>query len=465
MAEKNAIPAEFQDREYRIRRTRNWMLVGLLYSFFYMTRYNFSAIAPSLQEIFGWTKSDLGIFETLLPLVYGLSVVINAPLADRFGGRRAFLFGAIGVVVMNIIFGACAYLVSSPAVWAGSENARQLVTPAQLAGDMSARQVAWLMASLWALNGYFQSFGALSIVKINAQWFHLRERGTFGAIFGVLIRFGLILAFSGAPFIVAYLPWQWAFWIPAGFVFLLFLGNLFFVSETPEEAGFETRDTGDAKLGDDGVRVGVVMVLKRVFTSPTMWLIAVASMMIGFVRRSVVDAWFPVYFKEIHHIGRTDAMYQLAAWGIALLGIAGGFAFGIMSDRVYHGRRAPVVVYGFSGMAVALLLFYASDALSLGPVGAVTSIVLLSFFVNGAHGMIGGAASMDFGGRKAAATAAGLFDGMQYLAGAVTGFAVGWITTNWGWQAWKLWPVPFAVIGALVMLRLWNATPRSSGGH
>jgi OPA family glycerol-3-phosphate transporter-like MFS transporter len=355
--------------------------------------------------------------------------------------------------------------VSSPAVWAGSDSARQLVTPAHLSGDMSARSAAWLMASLWAVNGYFQSFGALSIVKINAQWFHLRERGTFGAIFGVLIRFGLILAFSGAPLIVAYLPWQWAFWIPAAFVFLLFLGNLFFVVETPEDAGFEPRDTGDATLGDGGGKVSVMMVLKRVFTSPTMWMIAIASMMIGFVRRSVVDAWFPVYFKEMHHIGRTDALYQLAAWGIALLGIAGGFAFGIMSDRVYHGRRAPVVVYGFTGMACALLLFYASDALSLGPTGAVVSIVLLSFFVNGAHGMIGGAASMDFGGRKAAATAAGLFDGMQYLAGAVTGTAVGWITTTWGWQAWKLWPVPFAVIGALVMLRLWNATPKSGGGH
>jgi len=178
-----------------------------------------------------------------------------------------------------------------------------------------------------------------------------------------------------------------------------------------------------------------------------------------------VDAWFPVYFKEVHHIGRTDTLYQLAAWGIALLGIAGGFAFGIVSDRVYHGRRAPVVVFGFTGMAVALLLFYGADALSLGPAMAVASIVLLSFFVNGAHGMIGGAASMDFGGRKAAATAAGLFDGMQYLAGAVTGTAVGWITTDYGWQAWKLWPVPFAVIGALVMLRLWNAVPRSGGAH
>ncbi len=464
MADAANMDAVFQDPKYRARRFQNWMLVGLMYSFFYMTRYNFSAVAPSLQEIFGWTKSDLGIFETLLPLVYGLSVVINAPLADRFGGRKAFLFGAVGVIIMNLLFGAFALLVQSPAMWAADGSKVMAAAPVFSIGG-SPTDMAWLMAIIWAINGYFQSFGALSIVKINAQWFHLRERGTFGAIFGVLIRFGLILSFSGAPLIVAYLPWQWAFWIPAGFVFILFLCNLFFVVDTPEEAGYGNLDTGDATVGKEGEVVRVRDVVKKIATSPTMWLIAVASMMIGLVRRSVVDAWWPVYFNEVHGVAKTDLWPQLAAWGIAILGIIGGFAFGISSDRIYKGRRAPVVVFGFVGMAAALLLFYLSDAMGFGPVGAVVSLVILSFFVNGAHGMIGGAASMDFGGKKGAATAAGLFDGMQYLAAAVTGTAVGAITENYGWQVWKLWPLPFAVIGALVMARLWNVMPRGRGGH
>jgi len=92
------------------------------------------------------------------------------------------------------------------------------------------------------------------------------------------------------------------------------------------------------------------------------------------------------------------------------------------------------------------------------------ALMWLSFFINGAHGMIGGAASMDFGGRKGAATAAGLFDGMQYLAAAVNGQAVPWIVAQHGWEAWKLWPMPFALAGALVMARLWNARP-GRGGH
>ena len=439
------VPAVFREPDYRLRRGVNWLTIGVLYALFYMTRYNFSAVAPSLRAAFGWAKHDLGIFETVMPLVYGLSVVINGPIADRVGGKRAFLFGAVGVVLMNFLFGA-AHLV---------------------AGDVSKDSLRLGLAVVWGLNGYFQSFGALSIVKVNAQWFHIRERGTFAAIFGILIRFGLILAFSGAPWIVQLTgKWYWAFWGPAILVALIGLATLLFVKDTPAEAGYPGRNTGEEAVAE-GERVSVVEVLRKVFASKVMWMIAGGSMMIGFVRRSVVDAWWPVYLKEVHGItSGTSLVRQVAAWGIAIMGILGGFAFGISSDRIFGGRRGPVVAIGFGGMAAVLALFYLSDSVGLGVWSAVAWLLLLSFFVNGAHGMIGGAASMDFGGRKAAATAAGLFDGMQYVAGAFVGLAVGYITElPKGWQYWKLWPIPFAGVGMLLMARLWNTLPGSRRAH
>ncbi|MCK9484167.1 MAG: MFS transporter [Candidatus Marinimicrobia bacterium] len=445
---------------YRHRRFQNWIIIGFMYSFFYMSRYNFSAIAPTLQTFFGWTKSNLGVFETLLPLVYGLSVVINGPIADKIGGRKAFLIGAVGVVIMNGLFGFLHILVQTPAIWAD----REIVAEAVLQYGLTKGAVLWLLAIIWAINGYFQSFGALSIVKINAQWFHIRERGTFSAIFGVLIRFGLILAFSGTPLIVKFLPWYWAFWIPAMVVAILFVLTIFFVRDTPAAAGYPELDTGDGTVNYEE-KVKFKEVLAKVFGSKIMWTIAIGSMMIGFVRRGVVDAWWPVYYKEMQGIAGVDFAFQLTAWGIAILGIIGGFAFGISSDRVFKGRRAPVIVIGFCGMVVVLILFFLADLLHLGAIAAAILLASLSFFVNGSHGMIGGAATMDFGGRKAAATAVGLIDGMQYLAGAFVGMLVGWVTTNWGWQAWKLWPIPFAIVGALVMSRLWHVLPKGKSSH
>ena len=47
---------------------------------------------------------------------------------------------------------------------------------------------------------YFQSFGAMSIIKVKAYWFHVRERGVFGAIFGTFISAGAYFAFDWSSF-------------------------------------------------------------------------------------------------------------------------------------------------------------------------------------------------------------------------------------------------------------------------
>ena len=51
-------------------------------------------------------------------------------------------------------------------------------------------------AVLYGLNMLCQSFGAISTIKVKSYWFHVRERGTFGAIFGTLISLGVYFAFD-----------------------------------------------------------------------------------------------------------------------------------------------------------------------------------------------------------------------------------------------------------------------------
>jgi OPA family glycerol-3-phosphate transporter-like MFS transporter len=466
-----ALPSEFTDPAFRARRTQNWVIVGLLYAFFYMSRYNYTATNAQIAELLGWSNKEVGVFETVMPLVYGLSVFFNGPLADRIGGKRAFLIGAAGVFVMNMLFGATFSLVESPAVWAWvtlPTRTHVVTQAAVLASGLTSRSLLVLMATLWGINGYFQSFGALAIIKVNAQWFHVRERGGFAAVFGVLIRLGLILAFSGVP-LIAKLGLRYAFWVPAAFVGVVGILVYRFVASTPADAGFPASDAGDGAGVDDGKPMKLGEVLRKVFASRAAWIVAGASMMVGIVRRTVVDAWYPKFFTETFSVPKTElgsfAPYQVAVWGIAILGIGGGFAFGFSSDRIYGGRRAPVITYGFIGMAVLLALLGAANLAHLGPWVAGLCLMTLSFFVNGAHGMIAGAASMDFGGRKAAATAAGLFDGMQYLASAFVGVGVGALLDKWGWGAWPFAPIPFALVGAGLIATLWNVTPGHRSAH
>jgi OPA family glycerol-3-phosphate transporter-like MFS transporter len=79
------------------------------------------------------------------------------------------------------------------------------------------------------------------------------------------------------------------------------------------------------------------------------------------------------------------------------------------------------------------------------------------------HSMLSGTASMDFGGKKAAATATGMFDGMQYIGGAAVGSGMGWLLETFGWDIWGPSMIGFAMIGAILMLKLWNAVPKGKG--
>src|SRR5438045_557292 len=100
-SQKAASPVVYPELtpEFKQRRTLNWLAVGLLYAFFYTTRYNWTVVSPKIANVLGWQNTQLGVFETMMPIVYAFSVILNGPIADRIGGKKAFLFGAVGVVI------------------------------------------------------------------------------------------------------------------------------------------------------------------------------------------------------------------------------------------------------------------------------------------------------------------------------------------------------------------------------
>src|SRR5215813_8926788 len=68
-------------RAFRRRRILNWLPLGLTYAFLYMGRYNMTV----LKNVQGITQHDFGNIDFWGSLVYGVSFLINGPLADRLG--------------------------------------------------------------------------------------------------------------------------------------------------------------------------------------------------------------------------------------------------------------------------------------------------------------------------------------------------------------------------------------------
>jgi OPA family glycerol-3-phosphate transporter-like MFS transporter len=423
-------------KAYRRRRIINWLPLGLTYAFLYMGRYNINVAKTVLDPETGlalMTKAELGMITVIGTTTYALAFLINGPLADRFGGRKTILAAALGSSFANFGMG---WVLDS-----GYEGS--LVGP---------------LGFLYALNMYFQSFGAVSIVKVNAHWFHVNERGTFGGIFGILISLGLYFAYDwGGPIAESYGA-QWAFYAPTAILLAFAAIDYFLVFDKPSDAGHADFDPGDAKLTEEGERVGVFALAKRMVSNPVILTIILIETCSGFVRGGIMK-WGFIFAKE------TGQGWLSDHWGVYLCiaGIMGGVFAGVISDRVFQSRRGPsaVILYALTSVSVA-----GGAALITSPItGVLVLFGILS--VIGVHGMLSGTASMDFGGRKNAGLAVGLIDGMVYLGFGLQSIILGFVlptgeeqTDPANWRIWLIVILPVAVMGLLLSLRIWNAKPR-----
>lgn len=441
---------------FRRRRLLNWLPLGLTYSFLYFGRYNIK----QFQGI-GLTEVEYGTVFGVGSLVYGLAFLINGPLTDRWGGRTTIMLAAGGAAVANALMGYMA-----------------------LTGNTFGMEPVTAFAAAYALNMYFQSFGAVSIVKVNAAWFHLRERGTFGGIFGILISLGLYFAYDvGRRIVDITAPAegdtaQWLFFIPAILLAVFLFLSFVFVRDTPSDAGHEDFDLGDASSGSSGgEQLGVGRIFIKLLTHPVILVISFIELCSGFLRQAILQ-WGIDFGKGVG-LGK-DFVFE--NWGMVscVAGITGGMFAGAISDHVFGSRRSPV-----SGVLYAIML---AGAIAIVPLFAAPSaigwvIALMSMAIIGVHGMLTATASADFAGKKNTGMAVGIIDGFVYIGSTAQSFIYGALLPESkirdargcmvpnpeannidNWTVWPYAMIPIALVGFLLTLKIWNAKPSKGGG-
>ncbi len=427
--------------EFLARRRVNWIILGLTYAFLYFGRYNLAVAKTSLDQAGLMSNETFGHIFGIGSVVYGCAFLINGPLCDRLGGRTTLLIGAAGSAIANALMGLFLFKRNEIGI------------------DLS---VAFTV--LYAVNMYFQSFGAVSIVKVNSSWFHVRERGMIGGIFGILISLGLYFAYDWNRIILDNLGVNFVFFIPAAVLLVMFVLAFLLVRDTPGKAGLEDFNTGDATSDDKGPALSPVQVFKKLLTNPIIITIACIEFCSGFLRNAIMQ-WGPTVSKVIpaHH---DDFIFN--NWGMVncCAGILSGIFAGIISDHVFKSRRGPVATILYAGLLVGCgCLFAVLHNVMFG-----VTFAFMSLCVIGVHGMLSGTATMDFGGSKNAGIATGIIDAFVYLGSGAQAFLLGRIlpdVTRDGadyaadpdnWYVWPLCMLPFILVGLGLSIRIWNAT-------
>jgi sugar phosphate permease len=435
---------------FRARRGLNWGALGLMYAAYYMCRYNFRFATPGMKAEFGFTTTQISDLLAIWSLTYGTGQLVNGLLTDT--------------IVINILMGVLPLLVVGGA----------LASTAKFVFRVDSIDPAFIaIAVVWLVNGWFQSFGAPGMIKINAAWFQRQERGTFAGIFGFMIQLGQVASsklsavilngFSIGVLVVAKGDWRWLFIIPPLVTLVMAIFMSFAAKQTPDEAGYPNVIV-DELDNSAGVTVTLKESFKAIFTHPLVWFYACAYACTGAVRTSS-DQLAILYFQDQLHMDMKTDIPPTVAWTLAIMpmaAVAGSLVSGWISDRFCKGHRSPVAMSLY--FLEAVVIGFAAMLLMKGlvgptPAGILTGcgiLIMISLTANSTHSIVGAAAPMDIGGKKMAGFAAGVIDSFQYYGGALSLFVTGRVLdatkAEHGWLFWYVIMAGFGVLGGIAML-------------
>jgi sugar phosphate permease len=386
---------------------RNLTLASLIvgYMAYYLCRQNFSSAYPLLHASLGLSKERFGAVASVGTLVYALGKIVSGPLADARGGRRVFFLGLYGSAAATLLIAGAA--------------------PSLIA-----------LFALWGVNRLFQSAGWGGVLSVLSRWYKKRDYGTASGALSVSYQLGGAVA-GGVCALLAGFGWRALFIGPAVLAVLIGFGLRFTLRRDPAEVGYALPDEPAAAAAPAEAPLSLGHRLWLLLQKPSFLIVCALSFVLTLIRETF-NTWLPAYFTDVG--AKADAASLKSAL-FPLLGCVGTLLAGWLSDRVWAGRRGPIMALFLVGGGLSLLGL-AHPAAAAGAIGAPRDAMLLAltgatgFFILAPYSMVGGGVlALDAGGRDAAATAAGLLDGIGYLGATTAGYGVATAVARGGWEA------------------------------
>jgi OPA family sugar phosphate sensor protein UhpC-like MFS transporter len=376
--------------------------MATLYLFYYFGKKNIGPATRAIEDAFGLSHSQFGWALTAFTLTYALGQFINGFLGDRYSPKAVMLIGALGGVVANVLFGLGSSLI--------------------------------LFIVFWAINGYFSAMGWAPGCRILCNWFPESRWGWWMGVYNFFPYLGGALVLPVAAWSVAEYGWRAAFFIPP--VFLLGMAALFvwLGRSSPEAVGLcpPTRTQGNS---DAGVRIGPTEYWQA-FRHPQMILPYAVAFGANAIRWGLLH-WSILVLETPADKGgfgltltKAGLIGSLADWG----GMFFAIALGVLSDRVFAGRRRQTIVLSLivTGGALGFLSLGAPIlGLPMGLLWLGAAMFIAGGLIQGMHTPLF-CLPGDVLGQSLSGTGAGIMDGWMYIGAALAGFPLGWWLDTYG---------------------------------
>lgn len=389
------------------------------YVIFYLCKKNIAVALPGLSTAFGYSNTELGLLGSSLYLTYGIGKFVNGVLADGSDVRK-FLPTAL---IMSALANLC-FLLSA-----------LFITPGHTSffGLPSSTVLLWLFAFFWGANGWFQSAGFPAVAKSLTYWYSNSERGTKWSLWSCSHQVGTFLSVIVSGFLVAHYGWKMAFLAPALLASLAALWLINRLRDKPQSLGlpdvehYRNDIIRESDVCEEDNRSYGQIFKENILFNKTLWLLAIAYIFVYVIRFGAED-WMVKYLSESKHNSLELAAMKLSA--LPLFGIAGTILAGVISDRVFKGRRAPVNLIYLVGVAISLILLKYNTISNLDFV----IIAFIGAFTYGPQMMIGGLCAVESSSKKVASAATGFTGSFGYLGAVLSATGTGFVVDKFGWS-------------------------------
>jgi OPA family glycerol-3-phosphate transporter-like MFS transporter len=401
------------------------------YAGLYFCRSNLALAKEPLAQEFasvGINKDSIARIGSVGVMVYAVGKVINGAAGDFLGGRVVFLGSMIGSILFTLLF------LLAPSICQGWQE-QGLLT---------------LFIVAFGMNRFAQSAGWGGLVKIASQWFGYQAYGRVMSILCMSYLFGDFLARQVlARTMTGESGWRGMYWTAMGVLAGITLLNILFLKSRPSDVGLANVDVSPKNLfgasGEQERPESLRELLRPYLSSWAFWLVLFLSATLTYLRESL-NFFNNDYLMVAAGVNNAKAAEYSSYF--PLFGALAVFLSGFVTDRIAHGKR---------GLLMALLLAALVPVLGTmayvpsiqGTIWPVVLTCAVGFLALAPYAFLSGAISMDLGGKKGSATAAGIVDAVGYGVGAVIGLeAQKFLVTSKDMAGWR----PFFAVMLLLML-------------
>lgn len=438
---------QIQDKEkvdsmYSHWRMRIFYSCFIGYTVFYLCKKNIAVALPGLSEEFGYTNTELGLLGSSLYLTYGIGKFVNGVLADGSDVRKFLPTALIMTAIANLCFALSAVFI----------------TPGEISffGLPTNTILLWLFVFFWGASGWFQSAGFPAVAKSLTYWYSNSERGTKWSLWSCSHQVGTFLSVIISGFLVAKFGWKMAFFVPASLAILVAIWLFNRLRDKPQSLGLpdiesyrEEVSVAQKKECELDTRSYVQVFKDDILFNKTIWLLAIAYVFVYVIRFGAED-WMIKYLSEAKANSLELASLKLSS--LPLVGIAGTVCAGVISDKIFKGKRAPVNLIYLIGVVICLVLLKFNTISTLDFI----LIGLLGAFTYGPQMMIGGLCAVESSSKKVASAATGFTGTFGYIGAVLSATGTGFMVDKFGWNgALSFWIVS-AVICIAICVMLWK---------